>query len=92
MASPYFDRAVAGLISLIAEEQRRYAAKPSYEEVVEISEFRPTRHAKPEVSADREGAFRRGVAYEYTKSLYAQDWFAALPSGQSPTCSTKPRR
>lgn len=75
LLSGYFDRAAAGLIALVTQEQRRFAAKPSYEEVVEVSEFHPMRHAKPIVSKDREGAYKRGLAYEYKRSLYTQDWF-----------------
>jgi hypothetical protein len=41
--SGYMDRAAAGLIQLITEEQRKFAAKPSYGEVVELVEFNPTR-------------------------------------------------
>lgn len=79
LLSGYLDRATAGLIALVAEEQRRYAAKPSYEEVVKVSDFGPTRHGKPEFSTDREGAFKRGVAYGYGKSLYTEDWFDSSP-------------
>jgi len=70
------DRAAAGLIGLITEEQRRFAAKPSYEEVVELIEFHPLRHSKGETSRDRTGTFKRSIGYEgYKKSLYTQDWF-----------------
>ncbi len=79
LLSGYLDRAIAGLIAVVAEEQRRYAAKPSYEEVVKVSDFGPTRHGKPEFSTDREGAFKRGVAYEYARSLYTEDWFDSAP-------------
>lgn len=76
LLSAYMDRASAGLIKLVGEQQRRFATKPTYEEVVETIEFRPTRHGKPEASKDRTGSFKRGQAYEgYTKSLYIQDWF-----------------
>jgi type III restriction enzyme len=75
LLSAYFDRAAAGLIAVLAEEERRFASKPSYEEVVELAEFGPVRHGKREVSTDRVGTFKRGMAYEYGKSLYTQDWF-----------------
>jgi type III restriction enzyme len=73
--SRYFDRVSARLIETVAQAQRSIAAKPDFEQVVEIAEFHATRFARPEVSTDRTGPFRRGVAYEYKKSLYAQDWF-----------------
>ena len=74
--SGYMERAAAGLIAAITDEQRKFDPKPSYEEVVEINEFRPARLAKPERSSDLLGSFKRSVAYEgFAKSLYSQDWF-----------------
>ena len=73
--SRYFDRVSARLIEAVGQAQRRVAAKPDYEQVVEVADFRPVRFAKPDLSTDRTGPFKRGVAYEYEKSLYAQDWF-----------------
>jgi type III restriction enzyme len=76
----FMDRAAAGLISLVGEQQRRFASKPSYKEVVESVEFSKTRTGKPEPSQDRAGTFKRAQPYEgYTKSLYAQDWFDSAP-------------
>ncbi len=74
--SGYMDRASAGLIQVVTEEQRKFAARPSYGEVVELTEFRKTRIGRPETSSDRFVAFKKGVGYDgYKKSLYAQDWF-----------------
>lgn len=74
--SAYMDRAGAELLAVITEEQRRFAAKPSYGEVVELIEFSKTRIGRPETTADRFGKFLKGIGYEgYSKSLYAQDWF-----------------
>ncbi|MDP9364998.1 MAG: DEAD/DEAH box helicase family protein, partial [Chloroflexota bacterium] len=74
--SGYLDRAGARLIQLVTEEQRRFAAKPSYDQVVELTEFDKVRIGRPETSRDCFGPFKRGVGYEgYRKSLYAQDWF-----------------
>jgi type III restriction enzyme len=75
LLSSYIDRAAASLIRLVVEEQRRMKTRPQYDEVVEIVEFGPTRHAKPALSKDRTGPFKRGAGYEYEKSLYTQDWF-----------------
>jgi type III restriction enzyme len=78
--SGYMDRAAAGLIQLITEEQRRFASKPSYGQVVELVEFAGSRIGRPETSQDRFGAFKKGVGYEgYRKSLYVQDWFDSSP-------------
>jgi type III restriction enzyme len=78
--SGYMDRAAAGLIQLITEKQRDFAAKPSYGEVVELAAFAGIRIGRPETSQDRFGAFKKGVGYEgYRKSLYAQDWFDSSP-------------
>ncbi len=74
--SGYLDRAAGGLVQLVTEEQRRFATKPSYENVVELTEFNKVRIGRPETSHDRFGAFKRGIGYEgYQKSLYGQDWF-----------------
>ncbi|MBA2293686.1 MAG: hypothetical protein H0W16_01000, partial [Actinobacteria bacterium] len=74
--SGFMERAAAGLIAAITDAQRAFDSKPSYEEVVEVTDFRPIRLAKPETSNDLVGGFKRGVGYEgYKKSLYAQDWF-----------------
>lgn len=74
--SGYMDRAAAGLIELVTQEHRRFVAKPSYEQVVEIATFGSVRLGRPQTSHDLAGAFKRGVGYEgYKRSLYAQDWF-----------------
>jgi type III restriction enzyme len=73
--SRYFDRISARLIETISQVQRSVAAQPDFEEVVEVSDFQTRRFARPDVSTDRTGPFKRGVAYEYRKSLFAQDWF-----------------
>ena len=77
--SSYSDRAAAGLMQLVTEEQRKFAAKPSYGEVIELIELSKKRVARPETSPDRLGAFKRGVGYEFKRSLYAQDWFDSSP-------------
>ena len=76
LLSGYLDRAAAGLIQRITEEQRRFMTVPSYGEVVELVEFGPRRLGRPETSRERFSAFKVGVGYEgCRKSLYAQDWF-----------------
>ena len=78
--SAHMDRAAAGLIRLVNEEQRRFARAPEYKEVVELIDFGPTRQGRPNTSEDRTGAFKRGTGYQgYKKSLYAQDWFDSSP-------------
>lgn len=74
--SQYQDRAVAELIQLITAEHRRYATKPGFEELVEITTFAPTRTARPATSLDRFGPFSKSVGYEgWRRSMYAQAWF-----------------
>ena len=78
--SGYMSRAAAGLIQLITDEHRRFAAKPSFRDVTEVMEFAKVRIARSETSQDRFGAFKKSVGYEgYTKTLYAQDWFDSSP-------------
>lgn len=73
--SAYMDRAVAGFITLLNSEQRRVTAKPQYDEVVELFSLAPVRFSKKDTNPDRMGKHNKGAAYEYAKSLYAQDWF-----------------
>ena len=58
-------------------ERRRTSRRPvRQEEATELADFAKTRVGRPETSADRFGAFQKGVGYDgYRKSLYAQDWF-----------------
>lgn len=73
--SAYMDRAIAGFITLLNTEQRRFTAKPQYDEVIEVISLAPVRFSKRETNPDRMGKHKRGAAYEYSKSLYGQDWF-----------------
>jgi type III restriction enzyme len=73
-------RAGARLVRLVAEEQRRYMAKPSYDEVVRLDQFNPTRATDRTVTSDRFGPFSRSLAYNgWTKSLFAIEWFDSGP-------------
>jgi len=74
--SSYLDRAAAGFIQLVGVEQRHFAANPRYDEVLDLRPFAPLRHGRPVTSADRYGAFRKGVGYTgWQRSLYEQVWF-----------------
>jgi type III restriction enzyme len=77
--SAYMDRVAAGFIELITKEQRDYVAKPSYDDVVDVVALAPVRLGRPTTSKDRLGKFRRGVGYEYKKSVYTHDWFDSSP-------------
>jgi len=67
-------------VKLVAEEQRQYMAAPSYHEVVEMKEFRPTRATDKGVSGDRLGGFSKTVAYErWKRSLFPVEWFDSRP-------------
>jgi type III restriction enzyme len=43
--------------------------------VVEIVEFSSTRLGRAKTTTNPAGKFVRGVGYNYSKSLYTQDWF-----------------
>lgn len=43
LLSAYMDRAAARFIGLISEEYKRFVAKPTYKQVVEVVEFSKTR-------------------------------------------------
>jgi len=73
-------RAGARLVNLVAAEQRRFMAKPTYEEVVELKELNPTRATDKTITPDRLGPFLRSVAYEgWKRSIYSVAWFDSEP-------------
>lgn len=74
------DRAAARLIHLVQQEQRRFMAKPSFEEVVEIQLFDPARVTDKPVSDDRLGGFAKSTAYRgWQRSLFPLEWFDSRP-------------
>jgi type III restriction enzyme len=78
--SANLDRAAARLIRLVEQEQRRFMAKPSFEEVVEVRGFDPVRVTDKPVSGDRFGTFSKSTAYEgWQRSLYPIEWFDSRP-------------
>lgn len=81
--SAYLDRAAAGFIQLVGTEQRRFAAVPRYDEVLDLHQFAPLRHGRPVTSADRYGPFRKGVGYTgWQRSMYQQVWFDSATERQ----------
>jgi type III restriction enzyme len=73
-------RAGARLIRLVEQEQKRFMAKPSYEEVVDLQEFNPVRATDKEATNDRLGPFSRSLAYEgWSKSLFPVEGFDSAP-------------
>ena len=78
--SANLDRAGARLVRLVAEEQRRFMAKPSYQEVVELKDFNPTRATDKAVTSDRLGPFLKSLAYEgWQRSIFPVSWFDSEP-------------
>lgn len=76
LLTSYFDRAGARLIRLVTDEARKFAAKPEYDDVVEIVELDKVRTGRPVTADDRLGPFKKGVGYlGFKRSLYEQDWF-----------------
>lgn len=76
LLSANLGRAGARLVKLVAEEQREYMATPSFQEVVELKEFTPTRATDRPISGDRHGAFSKSEAYEgWVRSLFPVEWF-----------------
>ncbi len=80
LLSAYKDRATARLIRLVTDEHRRFAAKPKFEEVVEVVPLGKPRTSRRQVTKDRTGVFRKSLAYNgWRKSLYGVDWFDSEP-------------
>jgi len=74
--SSYLARAGDRLVDLVTEEHRRFLAKPSYEEVVELARLAPTRIGRTEQSTDRYGQFKKATGYTgWQRSMYEQVWF-----------------
>lgn len=73
-------RAGARLIKLVAEEQRRFMAEPSFQEVIALKDLKPTRATDKPMSGDRFGAFSKSVAYNgWKRSLFPVEWFDSKP-------------
>ena len=78
--SANLERAGARLIELVAQEQRRFMAAPTYSEVVDLRAFAPTRATDRPSSTDRFGTFSRAVAYEgWERSVFPVEWFDSRP-------------
>lgn len=73
-------RAGARLVQLVEDQQRKYMAKPSYEEVVELRDFDPARATDRPIVDDRFGPFKKSVAYEgWKRSVFPAVWFDSEP-------------
>lgn len=78
--SAYLDRATTRLVALVTTQQRRFAQKPKYEEVIEIVPVGGVRATDKAVSGDRAGKYSRSFAYDgWVKSLYSVNWFDSAP-------------
>lgn len=74
------DRAGTRLLQLVAREQRRFAVKPSYHQVVEVKTFDPPRPTDRDLSTDRFGTFSRSMAYDdWKRCAYPLAWFDTRP-------------
>jgi type III restriction enzyme len=75
--SRYLGRAGARLVKLINSEYKKVMAKPTYQEVVEVREFTPTRVGRPTTSRSRKAKFKRNVGYTgwSKRSIFNQVWF-----------------
>ena len=55
-------------------------SKPSYEQVVELKEFNPSRATDKQISPDRFGPFSKSVAYKgWKRSMFSVVWFDSEP-------------
>jgi type III restriction enzyme len=80
LLSAYLERASAHLISLINAEQRRFASKVTYDQVLKVVELCPERVNTRPISNNRFGPFSRATAYAgWKKSIYALEWFDSQP-------------
>lgn len=78
--SANFSRAAARLVKLVEQEQRRYMAKPIFEEIVEIREFNPPQITDKPLSYDRYGDFGKSVSYDaWQRGMHGLTWFDSRP-------------
>jgi len=78
--SANLERAGARLVRLVAEEQRKYMAKPKMGEIIKLEEFNPARATDKAVSSDRLGPFSKSEAYDgWKRSLFPVEWFDSEP-------------
>jgi type III restriction enzyme len=78
--SANLERAAARLVRLVADEQRRFMAKPTYGEVIKLEDFLPVRTTDKDVTDDRLGPFAKVKAYEgWARSLFPVEWFDSAP-------------
>lgn len=87
LLSSDLDRAAAGLILLVTDEQRTVTAKPSHGDVVQLTTLAKPRIGRPETATDRSGDFRgkKRVGFAgYRKLLYPQTGSIPRRSPMSP--------
>ena len=78
--SANLDRAGARLVQLVMVEQRRFQSKPTYDEVLELRPFTPTRVTDRDESVDHLGPFSRSIAYDgWKRALFPLAWFDSEP-------------
>lgn len=78
--SAFLDRSAGALVGAVQDEQRRVVSRPVYSTVVRIDAFAPSRQGRERGSADRFGAFTKGVAYSgWRKGMHAEAWFDSRP-------------
>jgi type III restriction enzyme len=76
----YPERAVASFRRLLREEQRKFEAKPQFDETIRVEALSRTRSGRSETSRDLAGQFWRGVGYEgWKRSYFPQVWFDSDP-------------
>lgn len=76
----YPQRAVASFRMVLREEQKKYQARPHFEEVLQKQPLPRKRPARSETTKNTAGRFRRGVGYEgWKRSYYPQVSFDSEP-------------
>ena len=75
--SRFLGTAGARLVRLVTREHKRFTSKPTYKEVVAVTESSPTRQGRAVVSEARKGKFTRNVGYTgwSKRAMLDQAWF-----------------
>lgn len=75
--SRFLGTAGARLVRLVVREHKKVTEKPTFKEVVEVSEFNPTRQGRAAVDEARKGKFAKQVGYTgwSKRAMFEQAWF-----------------
>jgi type III restriction enzyme len=75
--SRFLGTAGARLVRLVTREHKKFLSKPTFDEVVALTDFDPTRQGRAVVTDARKGKFTKNVGYTgwSKRAMFDQAWF-----------------